>query len=371
MLFLPACLGADPDTAPGPGGGGKADDPEEGSTPAAGLGTGDHSPSSVKLHIVVKATRLNAPTAMAFPPDAPDDLWIVNEADDSWTIVDDLGGSHQRTRRYYDDSDHFLNNPTSIAFGAASEHVVATCQESLNEYNGMAVPDGFMGPVAWTTVRSRFSGGTASHYDMAHESPLCMGIAWERDHVWWTFNGYDSSLDRIDFHGWHPDTIDGLGGHDHTDGTYQRYALGEVRRVETVPSHMAIDPANGLLYVADTGNHRIVRLDTSLEPTCQPYLGRFGEMSIEKCDTELEVVVTPDVELEAPSGLVLAGGILYVSDHATGILYAFTPGGSLLNWLDTGRGANAITGLAVSPEGVVYFLDTKAERLYRIEPLAG
>lgn len=73
---------------------------------------------------------------------------------------------------------------------------------------------------------------------------------------------------------------------------------------------------------------------------------------------------------DQPSGLALQGGLLYVTDHADGRIVAMTTGGTLMNWLDTGRGPDALTGVAVSPAGVVYFLDGKAERLYRVDPIA-
>ena len=34
---------------------------------------------------------------------------------------------------------------------------------------------------------------------MVHATQNCMGIAWERDNVYWTLNGEEGTLDRYDF----------------------------------------------------------------------------------------------------------------------------------------------------------------------------
>jgi sugar lactone lactonase YvrE len=228
-----------------------------------------------------------------------------------------------------------------------------------------------MGPVAWTTERAAFDaggGGAFSHYDMLHESPYCMGIAWSGAHVWWAFNGQDSSIDRYDFHGWHPDTADGLGGNDHSDGEIFRYAQGQVRRVPDVPSHMVHDPADSFVYVNDTGNGRIVRISSAFEAGT-PMAGRINEPGTRmyRCNAELQTVVAAG-ELTQPSGMALYNDLLYVSDFATGEIKAFTTAGELVNWLDTGKG-QGVSGLAISRTGVVYFAQSIEDAVYRIDPI--
>ena len=51
----------------------------------------------------------------------------------------------------------------------------------------------------------------------------------------------------------------GPGNSYHGDATKRHYALGEVERVVGVPSHMVI--VGDWLYIADTGNQRICRMD--------------------------------------------------------------------------------------------------------------
>jgi hypothetical protein len=193
--------------------------------------------------------------------------------------------------------------------------------------------------------------------------------------VFWAFNDYDDSIDRIDFHDWHPDQRadapegcpDGLAGEKHFDGAIWRYAAGDVQGVAGVRSHMVHDADDRLLYVADTGHGRIVTLDTKPQEGHWA-LPRFGEMAFFVVDhIELEELVPPGT-VEQPSGMALHAGLLYVTDHADGSILAFTKAGELVNWLDTGLGGGAITGIAISSEGVVYFLDTAGDRLYEVRP---
>ena len=43
----------------------------------------------------------------------------------------------------------------------------------------------------------------------------------------------------------------------------RRYVEGYVKGAAGVPSHLALDRASGLLYIADTGHSRIAVLDTN------------------------------------------------------------------------------------------------------------
>ena len=47
------------------------------------------------------------------------------------------------------------------------------------------------------------------------------------------------------------------------------------------------------------------------------------------------------MDLRSPSGVALHGGTLFVTDHATGWIYAYGLVGARLNRLDTGLGAGA------------------------------
>ncbi len=134
-----------------------------------------------------------------------------------------------------------------------------------------------------------------SHLDMLHESPMCMGIAWEQNNAYWVFDGcggaqFENSRHVVDGHGENfnlqnelngiaaesdPVRKDcktngdivrfdfrvdhGAGFDDHCDGIIERYAIGQVKRVENVSSHMLMWKGN--LFIADSGNGRIARLN--------------------------------------------------------------------------------------------------------------
>ncbi|MDT5094245.1 MAG: hypothetical protein QOH60_3608 [Mycobacterium sp.] len=359
--------------ASGCAGGGRPDTPASPSPPppppvAGELGRGNQTAGSVDLVVELEGDDLHRPTDLKFDPQSPR-LWIVNQEGvqkhGSWTIIEDVEGVAPSVKRYVDDSPHFLHQPSSLSFHG-DEKVVGTCQESHDDIQGGSR---WMGPTAWTTD-SRFSGGHMSHFDMLHESGYCMGIAWTADHVWWAFNGDRGSLDRNNFNGWHPDAPngDGLGGHNHHDGNIYRYADGELKRSPGVPSGMSHDAATHTLYVADTGNGRVVKIDTTPPQKGPRIQGIWDEVPLYRVDGVDLAEVIPPGQLKQPSGLEFYKGHLYVADYATGIIYAFTPEGEVVNQLDTGLGAGHVTSLTMSESGHLHFLDTTGNRLYRIDP---
>jgi sugar lactone lactonase YvrE len=150
----------------------------------------------------------------------------------------------------------------------------------------------------------------------------------------------------------------------------RRFLVGEVERVEGVPSHLVFDQRTRSLYVVDTGNARILRLD--------PNTGRNGEpmrCDDDQLDFEVPVVEGASFEvvvaggsLELPSGIALLGGALYVSDNATSRITAFTLDGREIASLDTGLPAGTLAGIAIGPDGRLYFTDMKTSAIRRIEP---
>jgi DNA-binding beta-propeller fold protein YncE len=308
---------------------------------------------------------LSGPTAIAFNPDTPTQLWVTNRTNDSLAIVDTAGQTPPEPLRIRDRSAHFLIYPSSLAF--SSDQTIGTCQESENDYRGRATANNFMGPViSPTDLDAIRTSPTNTHYDMLHHSPLCMGIANVAPREFWVFNGQAGSIDKYIFHEWHMP-----GGDDHADGQTWRFAAGELTRVATVPSHMAFDAMSGMLYVADTGNARVVRLDTRVETTTSmPRVRtRITETPLYSVpDSRVEEVVGAAGELQQPSGLALRNGLLYVGDYANGRISAFRPSGERVNWLDTGLGENTLTGIAFGPEGRLFAVDRTNNRVVRIDP---
>ena len=120
-----------------------------------------------------------------------------------------------------------------------------------------------MGPTLWSSDPAIFGvkplpSQNGTHLDMLHDSPFCVGIAHERDNVYWLFNGLLGALDRYDFREPHE-----IGGEDHADGELRRFVEGQLLRAPETPSHLVIDKSSGLLYAVDGGHARILRLDTT------------------------------------------------------------------------------------------------------------
>jgi DNA-binding beta-propeller fold protein YncE len=361
--------------------GGTPAEPETGGTPAepepvgvALLGAGTHSPDAVTFELIADERHgLRRPRALAFNPEHEGELWVVNQRDDSTVTFFDLHTDQPRLAKRVDPyALHFMDAPSSIAFGTPM--TFATCQESRNTYNNQAPPNDFMGPTLWPAdfdVYGRsnpeavaFVGADlGSHIDMLHESPLCMGIAWEKDNIYWTFDGLSGSISRFDFMQDH-----GVGYDDHSDGVIWRYAAGEVGYVENVPSHLVYAADSGLLYIADTGNARIAVLNT----TTGRSRGRLspiepGTQLWRMVDAELSTLADATTgELAQPSGLALHDGLLYVSDHATGRITAFALDGTRVDWLDTGLPAGGLMGIAFDAGGALYVLDGGDNRLLRL-----
>jgi len=381
-LLLPVALLA---CSGGKGDASQADaspEPEAGTDTAAPLreapelGSGDRSAASVTfVTIAGPESGLKKPRDLAFNPRRPDELWVVNLGDESVTIVHDASTDGRTTERRTDGyALHFMAKPASIAFGADETSfgipgTFATCGESRNTYDDTQAPNDFMGPALWSSDLSIFAkknpNGLGSHIDMLHNSSLCVGLAHEDANVYWTFAGKTNAIVKYDFH-----SDNGIGNDDHSDGESYEYVRGSVRYAPGIPSHMEFDPSDGSLYLADTGNARIAKLDTksgvrgAALPTMEPMAAyyRMNDATI------VDVVSSDSGELVAPSGLELRGEWIYVSDNATSRISAFSKDGTLVNWLETGLDAGSLAGMAFGPEGKLYLVDMLGNRVLRIDP---
>ncbi len=351
---LALTLACDP-TGPGPEG------EEETGIPV--LGDGVHELSGVTIEELLTADDgLSVPRDLALHPDDPSMLWVLNRSD-SMLIAFDVGSDEQTTSlRDEVGNYHFMPEGSAFAFGL--EGTFATAHEEDTLTQGTATPEDFMGPTLWDSDPAFFDGGHPSHLDMLHNSPNAMGVAWETGNVFWVFDGYHGSLTRYDFNEDH-----GYGGEDHRDGIVARYAEDQVKYVEDVPSHLELDRESNLLYVADTGNNRIGVLDiTTGEKGSFLFPNYDGGEQYAMDGTEVDTLIDGEENYHVqPSGLALHDEMLFVADHGTGEIVAYTLDGELVDYLDTGL-AGSLMGIAFDPDGRLYAIDSEGERVLRISP---
>ena len=318
--------------------------------------------------IGTKADGLNVVRDLEFHPDVPGQLWTYNMLSHGVVIFFDPGSAEQ-TAEVRNDAygQHFMAYVSSAAFGVDDRF--ASCQESRNEWNvGPQAPDDFMGPTLWSAdldifakVNQEFPPGKleGSHLDMLHQSPLCMGIAHDTANVYWAIDGLNGHIVRYDFQ-----TDHGPGGGDHSDGIIKRYADAALTRVANVPSHMELDHATGMLYIADTGGGRIVRLDTASGTETGPLPNNWdGAVYTGVEGADFQVLVDG---LGEPSGLALHDGHIFVSEHATGDIVAFDLAGAEVDRMSTP--AARIMGITIGPEGDLWYADAERNEVVRVDP---
>lgn len=140
-----------------------------------------------------------------------------------------------------------------------------------------------------------------------------------------------------------------------------------------VPSAVARDAA-GNLFIADTGNHRIRRVN--VDGAISTYAGNgtagFGG----------DGAAASAAQLNNPSGLVIDGdGNLYLADTGNHRVRRITPGGTISSVAGTGTAGNAgdggaatsaqlsyPSGLAIDTAGNVYVADSGNNRVRRFAP---
>lgn len=326
---------------------------------------------------------LSDPRDLEFHPGSSrsDELWIVNRATDSVTIIHDTGTGQQWSEHREDSNrNHFMEEVSAIAFGAYHPEFdvqFATAQESRNTYNGQGNPNNFMGPALWPSSLNHFAVENqdnsndllGSHIDMLHESPYGMGIAHDSDNAYWYNDGYYGELVYYDFQSDH-DT----GEDDHSDGIVRRYTEILLTRASGVPGHMVLDKDSGILYISDTGANRVlwVNTDDTIVTTTNIMNDNSRMEPLEEYSSVsgMEWGVL-DIELSRPSGIALDGDRLFVSQNGNGkiIAYDLTTDGKSATEADTVQtSAISIMGLEIGPAGHLYYVDNGRDEVIRMDP---
>jgi len=404
--LLAAGLVACADDGGGDGVPGDDDDDDDGMVAAGGLQLGDGSPDSVDIITIWESPEPREATDLDFDP-ATGHLWVTlreyyeglpcaafgdpgcEDYAGSTVTIRDPGGENPVGEWGQDTNAlHFMRRPTGIAFGVPDQRSdatpgastwFATCHE-WRTANADGNPANFIGPTHWTSdpavypdwQRTDDPEANGSHLDMLHATPFCMGVAHQMDAIYWVFNGNARSIDMYDFRDPHPDRT--IGGGDHTDGIIYRYAEAQFSYAPNVVSHLDFDPDSGWLFIADTGNGRIARLDPTSGTPGDRLTQEEGDYDgLRTCNhmngAVVETVIPEGDLLEAPSGLDIAGGELFVTDNTTSVIYAFSLEGELLNQLDTGLPTGSLGGVVVGPDDKVYFINRLNAEVYRIDPV--
>ena len=84
-----------------------------------------------------------------------------------------------------------------------------------------------------------------------------MGIEWDKGNAFWVYDGHNGHICWYDFQLDH-----GPGNSNHDDGLVHRYREVPLKRLDGVSSHLVLDHESGWLYIVDSGNGRILKMNT-------------------------------------------------------------------------------------------------------------
>jgi hypothetical protein len=383
VALLVACSGgSDPTPEPGPSGG------TTGMT--AGAMGGAEAPQTPDGKVsVILAAQLAQPSDLEFNPYVNDELWIMNYSDSSVVIISNASTAERSAQRRLDveASSHFMPRPTAFAFGGR-ETTIVDAQGTPVEGTFATCPgssEGYMGPTLWTSDlrifaiakpdrEPPFNGpdtgaeGPGSHIDMLHRTPACTGIAWEgAGSVYWTYSAFHAKFVKYDFAKDH-----GIGNDNHSDGSVWRYPVTGLQPVAKLPTHVQYDAERKLLYMADTGNSRVVTFDptTATESSMMNAIDNVDGLRVafEVEGGQLQDLVPSSYGLKSPIGLEIHEDKLYVSDNETSTIHRFSLDGTPLGKVvvaDVKPGG--LAGLAFGPDGKLYFVDMQTGRVLRLE----
>ena len=312
-----------------------------------------------------EADLVDKPTDLDFFPIAgKNELWICNERNQdlggSLTILSKAGKTNQQIKQIVDfNAKESMALPTAIAFSENGNYATASGIQDIYQNEGT-----YAGPTLWSSneeLIAQSSDEMGLHIDMLHGSPFSMGIAHERENIYWVYDGYNEEIVRYDFQ-----TNNGIGTTDYSDGIIKRYPIN-IKREEAIPSHMVLDKSSNWLYVVDNGNQRVIRLDISSGQFVQA-LPEINEPLAEHTlmgNFNWEEIITNN--LESPSGIEIFKDYLLLSDYENGDIIIY----DINTFIEIGRiktGTSGICGIKVGPEGNIWYVNRLENKVYKISP---
>ena len=307
-------------------------------------------------------------------PERENELWVINEvsamfdgANGGSTVTYYNAGSESQWAEYRKDSfsAHFMHTASAIAF---SEN--GTFANALDVQDANDIPGGyFSGSTLWdsdTSIYARVNQNgplLGSHWDMIHQTPFSIGIAGEVDNIYWFFDGYHSTIVKYDFQEPHEH-----GGDDHSDGLVYRHDDVQVMREPGLSSHLDLDENTGWLYICDTGNQRLLRMNINSGEFAENLdtYGEYLEVYARIEGTEWEEI--PSSDLTFPTGLDIHNVRLLVSDFSTGDIIIFDIDDEQpveLGKFETGL-AEEVMGIKVSHDDSIWYVCTNANELHQV-----
>jgi len=261
---------------------------------------------------------------------------------------------------------HFMSLPSGIAFSNNGNFATSTSVLDANHNGGS-----FTGPSLWSSDPLIYAvdhgpGTNGSHLDMLHESPYSMGIASEKDNVFWVYDDYSNDIVMYDF-----DEDHGPGNSYHDDGRVLRYqGMGISAINHTIVNHLVLDKNKKWLYFVDGGNQRVLRLDittgtTNGAPSWGPQetLAEYQKMT---GFTWEEVVTTGLVQ---PAGIDIIDDKLVVTDHSNGDIVFYDV--NTIPAIEIGRiqtNEPGIMGAVIGPYGKLWYANATLNKVVKIEP---
>jgi len=319
--------------------------------------------------IVNSSNQIDQPRDLDFHPNG--DLWVINtgtENSGGSTVKVTNPGMTGQSDLWKKDGNawHFMSLPSAIAFSNNGNFATSTSVLSAN-HNGST----FTGPSLWSSDPLIYAvdhgpGTNGSHLDMLHESPYSMGIAFEKDNVFWVYDDYSNDIVMYDFAEDH-----GPGNDDHDDGRVRRFqGMGLSAINQTIVNHLVLDGDQKWLYFVDGGNQRVLRLDvttgsTNGSPSWGPQetLAEYQKMT---GFTWEEVVTTGLVQ---PAGIDIIDNRLVVTDHSNGDIVFYDV--NAIPAIEIGRiqtNEPGIMGVVIGPNGKLWYANATLNKVVKIEP---